>query len=178
MLVQSRSNTAECGWFGKSTEEKRFEAELAAAKAKAEEASAKSALFSVLPANVDPNDFRVVIGEHVNQALATGVPTEISYGMVAGWTAGFALKKIGKVIAVAVGAVFIGLQTLAYQGFITLHHTAIERKFKEMCDMNSDGKVDTDDAMVLADQVKEILGASLPAGGGFGVGLLAGFRHG
>ncbi|HHO54761.1 MAG TPA: hypothetical protein ENK21_00060 [Trueperaceae bacterium] len=51
---------------------------------------------------------------------------QISFGFVAGFVVGYALKKVGKMVAIALGLIFIILQILAYYGFITINWGAVE----------------------------------------------------
>merc|ERR1719195_1523568 len=53
---------------------------------------------------------------------------QISYGVVLGGCAGYAAKKMTKVAAFAVGGVFLGLQGLAYQGYINVNWEQIEKE--------------------------------------------------
>jgi uncharacterized membrane protein (Fun14 family) len=53
------------------------------------------------------------------QALAPYLQ-QLSFGGIAGFAAGYALKKLGKVVALGVGLLFIALQLLAYYGFISV----------------------------------------------------------
>jgi uncharacterized membrane protein (Fun14 family) len=39
----------------------------------------------------------------IQGAIDTGIPTTISYGFVSGFCSGYALKKVGKVVAVVLG---------------------------------------------------------------------------
>lgn len=43
---------------------------------------------------------------------------QISFGALAGFAVGYALKKIGRAAAVVLGLLFIALQVLAYFGFV------------------------------------------------------------
>ncbi len=43
---------------------------------------------------------------------------QLSFGALAGFAAGYALKKVGKFVAVGIGLLFIALQLLAYYGVI------------------------------------------------------------
>lgn len=45
---------------------------------------------------------------------------QIGFGAVAGFVAGFALKKVGKLVALALGILFISLQLLAWSGYVTI----------------------------------------------------------
>jgi uncharacterized membrane protein (Fun14 family) len=61
-----------------------------------------------------------------NDALETALEklkpilSKLSFGMFAGYTSGYATKKIGKVAAVLVGVGFIFLQSLASAGYIEI----------------------------------------------------------
>lgn len=46
--------------------------------------------------------------------------SKLSFGMFAGYTSGYATKKIGKIAAVLVGVSFIFLQSLAAAGYIEI----------------------------------------------------------
>lgn len=102
----------------------------------------------------------------------------MSYGFVCGYCSGYALRTIGKGVAVAFGLSFMGLQALAYKGYIKIEHDQFEQDFKNAMDFNKDGKVDKDDAEIAYSKVMEVLQYSLPAGSGFGGGFIAGVRSG
>ena len=53
---------------------------------------------------------------------------QLGLGLVAGFVAGYAFKKLGKLVAVAVGALFIILQVLAFQGFVTIHWGEVQAR--------------------------------------------------
>ena len=53
---------------------------------------------------------------------------QISFGLLAGFAAGYALKKVGKLLAVALGLLFIALQILAYYGFVTVNWTEVQEQ--------------------------------------------------
>lgn len=46
--------------------------------------------------------------------------SQLGVGLVAGFAVGYALKKVGKIVAVAVGLVFVVIQVLAWQGFLSV----------------------------------------------------------
>jgi len=46
---------------------------------------------------------------------------QIGFGAVAGFVAGYALKKVGKVVAILLGVLFVCLQLLAWWGFINVN---------------------------------------------------------
>jgi hypothetical protein len=49
------------------------------------------------------NQIASVAGEKVQEAVDSGVPTQLSYGFVCGYCSGYALKKAGKVAAIVFG---------------------------------------------------------------------------
>lgn len=53
---------------------------------------------------------------------------QVSFGAVAGFAAGYALKKIGKIVALAVGILFICIQLLAYYGFVTVDWLQVQER--------------------------------------------------
>ena len=61
-----------------------------------------------LKASIDELAQRV--GSGVASIATTGVPQNVSYGFIAGFCSGFAAKKAGRVLAVGVGGVYVGLQ--------------------------------------------------------------------
>ena len=76
------------------------------------------------------------------------------------------------------GGVYVGLQMLAFNGFITINHDGIEQKLKSVADLNKDGKVDAQDLAIAKDKGMEILQFGVPSVGGFGTGLAMGLKHG
>lgn len=57
---------------------------------------------------------------------------QIGFGAVAGFAAGYALKKVGKLLAIAVGLLFIALQVLAYFGFVSIDWANVQRTVDPM----------------------------------------------
>ncbi len=53
---------------------------------------------------------------------------QLSFGALAGFAAGYALKKVGKVAAVALGLLFVALQVLAYYGFVTIDWLEVQNR--------------------------------------------------
>lgn len=45
---------------------------------------------------------------------------QLGFGVVAGFVAGYALKKVGKVLAIVAGLFFVGVQLLAWSGYLTV----------------------------------------------------------
>jgi len=54
--------------------------------------------------------------------IITPLLTQLGVGGVAGLCVGYALIKLGRIIAFFLGIAFIGLQYLAYQGIISINY--------------------------------------------------------
>lgn len=93
-----------------------------------------------------------------------------------GYTAGYAFKRAFKVFFLSFGCCFIGLQSLASNGFITVHWEAMEKQFHRLADLDGDGKVDEKDIKDGYDRVLAYLSAGAPSVGGFSTGFLVGLR--
>lgn len=53
---------------------------------------------------------------------------QIGFGAVAGFVAGYALKKVGKVAAVVIGLLFIAIQLLAWTGFLSVNWGVVQER--------------------------------------------------
>ena len=79
----------------------------------------------------------------VHQHIKEGKAGEVGYGFLCGFTTGFAAKKAAKLIAFIGGMAFVGLQTLSYNGFVTINYDKLQKKATGWFDLNSDGKLDS-----------------------------------
>lgn len=114
----------------------------------------------------------------VNAFLASGKGGQISWGFLMGVCSGFALKKVSKVGAVALGGLFVLLQCASYSGYIDVNYQKLQRDMTDYLDLNHDGVLDTKDLDSLYKSVMKVLEFSLPAGSGYAAGFLVGFRAG
>ncbi len=110
-------------------------------------------------------------------SMAAGV------GVVPGFCAGFALRKVGNLATFMVGGVFFMFQMAAYQGYVTIHWDEVEKDFNALLDFNKDGSVDRADAATMSEEkVNEIVGMlthnTKGALGGFAGGFFMGWRSG
>ena len=110
-------------------------------------------------------------------SLAAGV------GVVPGFCAGFALRKVGNLATFMVGGVFFMFQMAAYQGYVTIHWDAVEKDLNGLLDFNRDGRVDDADVTNMSEEkVHEIVGMlthnTKGALGGFAGGFFMGWRSG
>ncbi len=94
----------------------------------------------------------------------------LTFGGVAGVVVGYAAKKMTKLAALLLGLLFILLQVLAYEGFITINWAAVQHGAETVW-RDPHG-------MTLADHLWEIVTANLPFGGGFVAGFAVGFKLG
>ncbi len=53
---------------------------------------------------------------------------QIAFGVVAGFVAGYALKKVGKFVALALGLLFIAVQLLAWSGFLSVNWVVVQER--------------------------------------------------
>ncbi len=51
---------------------------------------------------------------------------QLGFGLIAGFATGYALKKLGKLIAIAFGLLFATIQLLAYFNFVAINWIKIE----------------------------------------------------
>ncbi len=94
----------------------------------------------------------------------------LGFGGVAGVVAGYAAKKVTKLVALVLGLAFILVQVLAYKGFISVHWDAVQTSAEQVW---------TDpQGMTLADHAWQLLSANLPFGSGFAAGFALGFKLG
>jgi len=57
---------------------------------------------------------------------------QLSFGMLAGFTAGYALSKIGKLAALLLGLLFISIQILAYLGVLEVDWLRIQESLNPL----------------------------------------------
>uniref|UniRef100_K3XC34 EF-hand domain-containing protein n=1 Tax=Globisporangium ultimum (strain ATCC 200006 / CBS 805.95 / DAOM BR144) TaxID=431595 RepID=K3XC34_GLOUD len=116
--------------------------------------------------------------KQINDFVASGKGGQISWGFAMGVCSGFALKKISKAGAIALGTLFVLLQCASYSGYIDVDYQKLERDVMSFLDINKDGQFDTKDMESLYKSVMQVLEFSLPAGSGYAIGFLVGFRAG
>lgn len=71
--------------------------------------------------------------------LTTWAPwvQQIGFGALAGFVAGYALKKVGKVLALVLGLFFVGLQLLAWNGFVTIEWGRVQAEVEPLLETSS-----------------------------------------
>ncbi len=102
--------------------------------------------------------------------LFGGQGAALGFGGVAGAIVGYTAKKVTKLLALLLGLVFILIQVLVYQGFITVDWGAVQK--------TAEGVWVDPAGTTLADRAWAILTGNLPFGGGFIAGFALGFKLG
>ena len=97
----------------------------------------------------------------------TPLSYQLGLGGVGGFIAGYALKKMMKIVAVIIGLIILLLVYLGYRGIITINYEALGDSVSG--------------ALGLTGQAAEIVSpiiAHLPFAGAFGLGFFLGFKMG
>ena len=95
---------------------------------------------------------------------------QLTFGGVAGFAAGFAVKKVGRFVAIVFGLIFIVVQVLASMGYISVDWTRIQKEAEPL--LQQGNIKNAWDALVA------VLTNNLPFGASFMVGFLLGLRQG
>jgi len=103
-------------------------------------------------------------------ALFARIGPDLGFGGVAGAVVGYTAKKVTKLVALALGLVFIVIQALVYLELIAVNWTAVQSGAEHVW---SDAH-----GITLADRAWSILSANLPFGAAFAAGFAVGFKIG
>jgi len=95
---------------------------------------------------------------------------QLGFGGLAGLVSGYALKKIGKVLAFVLGVFFIGLQLLAYAGYVEVNWTRIQHDVEPL--------FSAENLHVFWQRLLAVLTYNFPFASGFAAGALLGFKRG
>lgn len=107
------------------------------------------------------------------------LPLQLTLGSVAGFCSGYALKKVSKAAAIAVGVGFVGLQLLRYHGVISdVDWGHVEESLVRALDTDGDGKLTLNDLRTHFIRTVGVLGFNLPSGAAFGGAFVLGLRYG
>lgn len=68
--------------------------------------------------------------EKIIMTTIAPLATKLGYGGIMGVFSGIALKKVGEVLAIGIGVVFVGLQFLQYKGLIDIDYGTVKEKGK------------------------------------------------
>lgn len=135
---------------------------LVAADAWAAGTGAAAGGASALPAGTaSGSDFLAQLPPEFNFAVTT-----LGFGGIAGWCVGFTLKKFAKIAALVVGIIFMAIQYLAYNHYVTVDWEKIKQTVPES------------GMQQVWTGLMSIFTYNLPFAGAFAAGLLLGFRRG
>ena len=95
---------------------------------------------------------------------------QLTFGALAGFAAGYALKKVGKVAAIVLGVFFIALQLLAYYGLVEINWLRIQESVDPLLRPES--------LQAWWAELVRVLTLNLPFAAAFVPGLLIGLRRG
>jgi uncharacterized membrane protein (Fun14 family) len=102
--------------------------------------------------------------------LLSGPAGALGFGGVAGAIVGYTAKKLTKLMALALGLLFITIQVLVYLEFVSVNWNTVQ---------DTAGSVWKDaQGVTLADRAWDVISANLPFGGGFIAGFALGFKVG
>ncbi|MEW5311091.1 MAG: hypothetical protein WDW38_002834 [Sanguina aurantia] len=117
------------------------------------------------------NDFTALLW-----GIAGPVLSNLGSSGVLGVAGGMAVKKLGQVLAVVLGAIFISLQGLVYLNLITVNWVKVNATMLAYFDVDKNGKVDENDFRTLVSRSVGALSAGVPSVGGFLAGFMIGLR--
>jgi len=104
------------------------------------------------------------------QELLSGPWATLGFGGVAGAAVGYTAKKVTKLAALLLGALFIAVQLLVYWDFIDVHWETVQS--------TAQGVWQDSQGVTLAERAWHVISANLPFGGGFVAGFALGFKLG
>ena len=96
--------------------------------------------------------------------------SQLTFGGVAGFASGFALKKIGKLAAIALGLLFISVQILVYYGVIEVDWLRVQETINPLLSPDSLDRGWR--------SLTELLTSNVPFAAAFIPGFLIGFQRG
>lgn len=95
---------------------------------------------------------------------------QISFGALAGFASGYALKKVGKVLAIIVGLLFVALQLLAYYGIVEINWGVVQGHVDPLLEPESLGS--------MWHNLVQLLTYNITFAAAFVPGLIFGLRRG
>ncbi|MCS6869643.1 MAG: FUN14 domain-containing protein [Thermus sp.] len=95
---------------------------------------------------------------------------QMTFGGLAGYAVGFALKKVGRLLAFSLGLLFVALQLLAQAGYVQVDWTRIQKEVEPL--LQGPGLKN------LWEGLLRTLTYNLPFGASFMGGFLLGLRAG
>ncbi|CAD2217978.1 FUN14 family, putative [Angomonas deanei] len=102
---------------------------------------------------------------------------EFGVSGIMGAAVGVATRRLTSDALYGAGLCFVGLQTLAYLGFVSINWTAISGAISDLCDQNGDGKLDMEDVKIFFKKMMGYLSRGLPDAAGFTSGFFVGVKY-
>mmetsp|Transcript_31674 Transcript_31674/g.45610 ORF Transcript_31674/g.45610 Transcript_31674/m.45610 type:complete len:180 (-) Transcript_31674:258-797(-) len=65
--------------------------------------------------------------DKIKSFLESRMPGEIGYGLLMGYSSGYFLKKVSKVLAFVLGGTFVVLQSLSYSGVVKIDYDKMQK---------------------------------------------------
>jgi uncharacterized membrane protein (Fun14 family) len=100
-------------------------------------------------------------------SVITPLAYQIGIGGVGGFIAGYALKKVTKIVAIIIGLFILALAYLGYKGIITINYNELGNSVSSALGLTGQA----------AEWITPII-AHLPLVGLFGLGFFSGFKMG
>ncbi len=95
---------------------------------------------------------------------------QMTFGGLAGYAVGYTLKKVGRLLALVLGLLFVALQLLAQGGYVQVDWTRIQKDVEPLLQQPG--------LQSLWERLLSTLTYNLPFGASFVGGLLLGLRAG
>ncbi len=105
----------------------------------------------------------------VEGSIPLGPAAGLGFGGVVGLAVGYTTKKLGKMVLLLLGGLFLVLQVLAYLDLIAIDWLAVQTTAQDVWE-TPDG--------TLAERAWEVIRSNVPFGGGFVAGFALGFKMG
>lgn len=114
--------------------------------------------------------------------LVPDLGVEVGIGLIAGFSSGYAVKKIGRTAAFMFGLGFVAIQVARHYGVLKDEHMpdwhAVDREIRRALDTDGDGRVTKKDLRELGRRAVAMLSANVPSTGAFAVAFFLGLRYG
>lgn len=118
-----------------------------------------------------------IVQQYIERSKVAG--PAVGFGGMLGYCSGLAFRKVGKVFGVAIGLTFMGVQTAASSGYITVNWEKVKQDtFINTLDANKDGVVNADDMQAHWSKYSAMMTDKVPNAGGFAAGFMLGARRG
>ncbi len=104
-------------------------------------------LFGVFPL------FKLSSSTFISDFSRPNAISKIGLGMIFGFSSGFFIKKLAKVVTFVLGGAAISIQALSHFGYIHVNYDKIKSDFNSILDINHDGNTTPEDIVSLYSKV-------------------------